>query len=212
LKTSIAERIYGIQHQNLFLEGNKLKNESSIFAPLNSKHKMEPTKIIELLSYTLPAVITGGVAYYFFNLHIKNEENRRRFLQMRESQKQAMPLRLQAYERMTLFLERINLSKMLLRVTPLSENTTDYANFVIAQVEQEFEHNLAQQIYITDECWNIINASKNITIQLIRRASLDQTVKDANGLRELILNNMLETPSPTNAALAFIKNEVSHMW
>ena len=48
---------------------------------------MESTHIIELLSYTLPALITGGVAYYFFNLHTKNEEGRRRYLLQKELQK-----------------------------------------------------------------------------------------------------------------------------
>ena len=70
---------------------------------------METTKIIELLSYTLPAIITGLVAFYFFNLHTKNEEGRRRYLLHKEAQKAALPLRLQAYERMTLFVERISL-------------------------------------------------------------------------------------------------------
>ena len=77
---------------------------------------MESTHIIELLSYTLPALITGGVAYYFFNLHTKNEEGRRRYLLQKELQKESLPLRLQAYERMVLFLERINPAKLLIRV------------------------------------------------------------------------------------------------
>ena len=71
---------------------------------------MEATKLIELLSYTLPAVITGLVAYYFFDLHTKNEEGRRRFLLNKEAQKDALPIRLQAFERITLFLERININ------------------------------------------------------------------------------------------------------
>ena len=45
---------------------------------------METIKIIELFSYTLPAIITGGVAYYFFNSHLKNEEGRRRYLLHKE--------------------------------------------------------------------------------------------------------------------------------
>jgi len=78
---------------------------------------METTKLIELLSYTLPAIITGVVAYYFFNLHTKNEEGRRRYLLNKDTQKDSLPLRLQAFERMTLFLERINPGKLLIRVS-----------------------------------------------------------------------------------------------
>ncbi len=173
---------------------------------------METTKLIELLSYTLPAVITGAVAYYFFDLHTKNEEGRRRFLLHKESQKDALPIRLQAFERMTLFLERINLPKLLIRITPISEDKNDYENYVIAQIEQEFEHNLTQQIYMSDECWTIIVTAKNATIQMIRTANLSERVDNANKLREVILNDLMDKQSPSNAALSYIKNEVSLMF
>lgn len=173
---------------------------------------MDLSKILELLTYTAPAVITGGVAYYFFNLHIKNEERRRRYLLMKEGQKNAMPLRLQAYERMTLFLERISLSNLLIRISPISTDKNDYANFVIAQIDQEFEHNLAQQIYMTDECWTIITTSKNATIQMIRKAALNPEVNNADQLRETLLSDLLEKLTPSSAALAYIKKEVSQLW
>ena len=127
---------------------------------------METTKIIELLSYTLPAIITGVVAYYFFNLHTKNEEGRRRYLLNKDTQKDALPLRLQAFERMTLFLERINPGKLLIRLSPNSENKNDYENLLISNIEQEFEHNLTQQIYMSDECWTIIVTAKNVNTKI----------------------------------------------
>jgi hypothetical protein len=98
---------------------------------------MDSTKIIELLSYTLPAIITGGVAYLLFNLYFKDQQHTRRWLNQKETQKQALPLRLQAYERIALFLERINPSKLLIRVTPISENKNDYADYIIATIDQK---------------------------------------------------------------------------
>lgn len=169
---------------------------------------MYTTKLIELLAYTLPALITGGVAYYFFQMHTKNEEGRRRFLLQRESQKDALPLRLQAYERMVLFLERINPTKLLIRIKPISENKNDYENYVIAQIEQEFEHNLTQQIYLSDECWMIIMTAKNATIQSIRKAAMSERVDSADKLREVILSDLMEKATPSSAALSYIKNEV----
>jgi len=124
----------------------------------------------------------------------------------------AMPMRLQAYERMTLFLERITPSKLLIRIAPSSSNKEDYERLLISSIEQEFEHNLSQQIYLSDECWNIITAAKNATIQLIRKASLLQKTKTANKLREVILQEMLEKRAPSDAALSFIKKEVSELW
>ena len=57
--------------------------------------------IFQLFAYLLPAVVTGAVAFYFFRLHTNNEEGRRRFLLHKESQKSSLPIRLQAYERIT---------------------------------------------------------------------------------------------------------------
>lgn len=173
---------------------------------------MDSTKIIELASYTLPAIITGLVAYYFFNLHTKNEEGRRRYLLNKEAQKNVLPLRLQAYERMTLFLERISLTKLLIRISPISNDKNDYENYLITHIEQEFEHNLTQQIYMSDECWTIIVTAKNATIQMIRKAKMSDRVNNADQLREVILGDLLEKQSPSYAALAYIKNEVGQLW
>lgn len=173
---------------------------------------METNKIIELLSYTLPALITGSVAYYFFQMHLKNEEGRRQYLLQKDLEVHAMPIRLQAYERMTLFLERISLSKILIRLTPISKEAEDYANFVIAHIEQEFDHNLAQQIYMSEECWDIIVKAKNATIHIIRTASKSKEVNSADQLREFLLGQSIEKGAPSHTALAYIKNEIKVLW
>ena len=113
---------------------------------------MDSIKILELLSYTIPAIITGVVALYFFKIHTKNENNRRNYLLRRDKQSVALPLRLQAYERMALFLERISPNSLLIRVTPTGGDKVAYLKKLILTVEKEFEHNLAQQIYITGDC------------------------------------------------------------
>ena len=169
-------------------------------------------KIIEILAYTIPSIITGAVAYYLFKLYFKDQQNTRRWLLQKESQKDAMPIRLQAYERMSLFLERINIIKLVVRVMPISEDKNDYENYLIAQIDQEFEHNLAQQIYISNECWTMILTAKNATIQMIRVASRNEKVYSADKMREVILNEMMDKQSPCVVALEFVKNEVAMMW
>ena len=95
---------------------------------------------------------------------ITNMVSLRRYLLNKEAQKDALPIRLKAFERMTLFLERINPTKLLIRITPLSQDKNEYENYVIAQIEQEFEHNLTQQIYLSDDCWTIIITAKKSII------------------------------------------------
>ena len=169
---------------------------------------MESLKIIELLSYTLPAIVTGVVAYYFFNSHIKNEESKRKYQLKQENQKQALPLRLQAYERLSLYLERINPSNLLIRTAPLSDDKNQYENLLVNMIDQEFEHNLTQQIYISDEAWTMIRTAKNATIQIIRKTNMSDRVNNADKLRETILSDLLENQSPSMLALNYLKTEV----
>ncbi len=177
---------------------------------------MDSTKIPEILFYTLagflPALITGLVAYYFFRMHTANEEGRRRYLIHKEGQKNAMPIRLQAYERLVLFLERIDPLKLLIRVAPQSSDKTYYENYLISQIEQEYEHNLTQQIYVSAESWDIITTAKNATIQLIRKSNMSEKVDSANRLREVMLTDLFDKQSPSSVAVAYLKNEVAEMW
>ena len=127
-------------------------------------------------------------------------------------QKESLPIRLQAYERMALFLERISPSKLITRIQPMSSNKEDYESLLISTIEQEFEHNLSQQIYVSDECWNVIRGAKNATIQLIRKGTMQEKTDTANKLREVVLTNLMDKQAPSNTALAFIKEEVGNMW
>ena len=126
---------------------------------------MEVEKIFEVLLYAIPSLITGLIAYYFFKEHTKNEDGRRRFLLKKDMQVNSLPIRLQAYERLTLFLERMTPSKILIRISPKSSNKESYESLLILTIEQEFEHNLSQQIYVSDRCWSITIAAKNATFK-----------------------------------------------
>lgn len=167
--------------------------------------------IFQLFAFLLPAVVTGAVAFYFFRLHTRNEEGRRRFLLHKDSQKNAMPIRLQAYERMALFLERISIPSLVVRVRPKSADKNAYEQLLIRTIENEFDHNLSQQIYMSDDCWNIIKAAKNATIQAIRKAGMSES-DTADKLREDILNETMEKQSPSATALAFVKKEIGEIW
>ena len=167
--------------------------------------------IFQLFGFLLPAVVTGAVAFYFFRMHTNNEEGRRRYLLHKDSQKNVLPVRLQAYERMALFLERINITSLVVRVAPQTNDKGKYENLLISHIEKEFDHNLAQQIYISNECWNIIKAAKGATIQIIRKAALSEA-DSADKLREGILNETMDMQSPSATALAYIKKEISELW
>ncbi|MGI9552396.1 MAG: hypothetical protein ACR2MT_14440 [Aurantibacter sp.] len=167
--------------------------------------------ILQMFGFLLPAVVTGVVAFYFFKMHTKNEEGRRRFLLHKDTQTNTLPIRLQAYERMALFLERLSIPNLVVRVAPKSSDKSEYENLLIRTIENEFEHNLSQQIYLSDECWNIIKAAKSATIQMIRKAGMSET-DSADKLREDILTETMDKTSPSATALSFVKKEIGNLW
>lgn len=172
---------------------------------------MNIDKLLELMMYAVPSLIVGAVAFYMFQSHFKDQQNTRKWLLLREKQKHSMPLKLQAYERLALFLERINPSKLLIRVAPLSNDKEEYQNLLIRHIEQEYEHNLTQQIYITDDAWVMILNAKNAIIQNIRKTTLDSSIENADKLREKILSNLLDGESASTVALAYLKTEVAQV-
>ena len=121
-------------------------------------------------------------------------------------------MRLQAYERLTLLLERIDPNKLLIRIKPFSDEIAKYEELLITNIEQEFEHNVTQQIYVTPECWNLINAAKNATIHVIRQAAMHEKDGNADTMREYLLRNFMEEVTPSQKALAYIKKEVAELF
>lgn len=169
-------------------------------------------KLLEIAAYTLPALITGGVAFVMMQKFYNSEESKRKFELLRENQKQALPIRLQAYERMVLLLERINPTQLLLRVAPISKSKDDYATLLSHHIQTEFEHNLTQQIYLTAETWDIVLKAKNSTVQMIRKNALREDVADADKLREAIMIELTETEAPSNIAISYLKEELKRVF
>ena len=165
-------------------------------------------QILGLMVYCIPALITGVIAFLFFREHTDNENNRRNFILKESIQKESLPIRLQAYERLTLFLERISPQNLLKRVSPISQEVEDYKSLLIQTVEQEYEHNLSQQIYVSDPCWRIVSAAKNSTIQTIVSFK-NKDVSTANDIRPLLLDILLNNEVTAEMALNFLNEEVS---
>ena len=179
---------------------------------LNQLKMTSEDKLLEIAAYTLPALITGGVAFVMMQKFYNSEESKRKFELLRENQKQALPIRLQAYERMVLLLERINPSNLLMRIAPISKSKDDYATLLSHHIQTEFEHNLTQQIYLTAETWDIILKAKNSTVQMIRKNALREDVADADKLREAIMLELTETEAPSTIAISFLKEELKRVF
>ncbi len=166
-------------------------------------------KLIEGLSFALPALITGGVAFFMFSSFLQRDENEKKMEALINKKRESLPTKLQAYERLLLFCERINPAKLLLRVHPIGEDTDSYVHLLIANIEQEYEHNLVQQIYVHDNAWKAVVGSKLAIINKIR--SNAETSDNAKTLRENLLIEYAKVESPTETAIAIIKQEAKRL-
>ena len=76
-------------------------------------------KLLESIAYILPATVTGFVAYYMFKGFLSQQNSEKKLELMAQKKKESLPIKLQAYERMLLFCERVNPVKMLVIVAEI---------------------------------------------------------------------------------------------
>ena len=169
---------------------------------------MEET-IIQVIAYTVPAIITGGVAYFMFGALIKQDNGNKKFESLVAKKRESLPIRLQAYERLLLFCERINPTKLVVRINPIGEDNNSYLHLLINNIEQEFEHNLVQQLYISEDVWQAVLASKFAITNKLHQ--LSEESKDAKELREKILVTYSKIESPTETSIAILKQQVKKL-
>lgn len=151
-------------------------------------------------------LIIGVIGFYFFKLDVKSKSSQQKVELFADRKKEALPIKLQAYERMLLFCERINPLKMLIRVKPKSDSVDDYLFLLLKNIDQEFEHNLVQQLYISDACWNVIITSKTSIINKLKQVA--STSKNTQDFREKMMIAYQNTSPATDTAIAYLKNEI----
>ena len=101
-------------------------------------------KILDSIAYILPAVVTGFVAYYMFKGFLTEQNNKRKMELLATKKKDSLPVKLQAYERLLLFCNRINPPQIIQRVQSISEDVNLDLELLLKTIHQEFEHNLVQ--------------------------------------------------------------------
>ena len=170
---------------------------------------------IEILKIILPAVAVFFAAFLIVKRFLENEDKRREHDLNKGNQSITSPLRLQAYERIIIFLERINPSSLLVRVNKNGMNCHQFHMELIKTIKSEFEHNLSQQIYMSHASWELINTTKEEIIKLINVSSTKLLPNaTSNDLAIMILNitASLEKKLPNDIAIEFIKKEVRKLF
>lgn len=181
--------------------------------------------ILEILKYVLPSLVVFLTAWLIIKSFIKMQntrqqaqlehEQKQKLLEIKMSnQKSLLPIRLQAYERMALFLERISPGNLVLRLNQPGASIYSLQSILVQSIREEFDHNVAQQIYISAETWELVKTSRDEMIKLVNSAAMilppeSKAIELSKKIIELSVELM---PLPTELAINALKKEVKELW
>ena len=120
-------------------------------------------------------------AFLMKEAECRKAESERRTIELKKAHKElTLPLRMQAYERMTLFCTRLEITNMLRRSEALTMSARQLSADLLFSIEDEYAHNITQQMYMTDELWQIIQLAKMETVNIIRKVVKDTEAATAD--------------------------------
>lgn len=170
--------------------------------------------ILEILKYTVPALIVFLTVLVMLRTWSRNEEKRRKTEFNMHISDEILPVRLQAYERSILLLERISPESMIIRVSRNDYSARQLQQELLSNITSEFEHNIAQQTYLSTEAWDKMKMAKNQVINLVNETA-KEVKPDASGptLGKLILARLTELNNPpSQVAIDYLKQEVKTLF
>ena len=165
---------------------------------------------MDILKIVLPAFLVLLTAYLLIDKLLSSEIKRRNFELRKESLATLTPIRLRAYERLTLVLERTTPAAMILNVAKPGMTNMELHTQLLAGIRQEFSHNLSQQIYVSNEIWTCIRSAQESLLRLVNTcASKCNPANSANELAERIIQVYnASDQTPTEVAIDLLKKEV----
>lgn len=165
---------------------------------------------LDICKYILPSIVTLVAVVVVLRKMLNNEEDRREFELRKQNASTITPIRLRGYERIVLFLERTQPNSLLMRQDLSKKTCFQLQKELLNQVRSEFDHNVAQQIYVSREAWSLVVNAKESLLKLIN-LSAAQFPADEKALRmaEFMIQTYSQTADiPTEKAINFLRNEI----
>ncbi|MCB0524104.1 MAG: hypothetical protein R3A50_02580 [Saprospiraceae bacterium] len=122
------------------------------------------------MKYIIPALVVFATAYYLLKMLLDERQRLEMAILKKDAQKITLPLRLQAYERLTLLCDRAGVANTMFRVRTPGMKVKELRAALMMAISQEFDHNTSQQLYVSDTLWQIIQLAKNETLNLVTNA------------------------------------------
>lgn len=175
---------------------------------------------MEVVFYTLPSAVMLLGVFFVVNRFLQEESNRLNIMLRqsiaKENQKISLPLRYQAYERLTLLLERMHPQQIIARNPAGNVPAKEYIQLLIVDITSEYQYNLTQQIYVSADIWQlIIQVRQQMQIMFYEIAEALPQNASADDFVTAILRYIEDTPSdklPVNVGLKYLKNEVAQIY
>lgn len=165
---------------------------------------------IDILKIILPAILVLLTAYLLISKLLHSEEKRRDFELRKNNVNTLIPIRLRAYERLVLLLERTTPPTLIVNVAKPQMSNLELHTQLLENIRQEFSHNLSQQIYVSYDIWNYIRAAQESLLRLVNTcASKCNPTNSASELAEMIIQVYgASEQTPTEIAINKLKEEV----
>ncbi|QQR97568.1 MAG: hypothetical protein IPK18_12050 [Sphingobacteriales bacterium] len=177
------------------------------------------TTFLEILKYTLPSTIMLFGVYFIIQSFFDKDNEQKNFelkkLTILENRKITLPLRLQAYERAILFLERIQPFHLVQRLRDGNMSVIEFNLLINQTIRTEFEYNLSQQMYLSNEAWTLLNTAKEETIKQFNSIALQLPSDERSSLLvKAIFDYFSETnkANPAQIAINFLKEDVKKLF
>ena len=166
--------------------------------------------LIEFIKILVPASVVLYAAYLLVRTFVQKELDLKKLEVRGRSIETVLPSRLQAYERMTLFLERVSPQNLLVRLNASGMTSREFHQLLLSEIRNEYNHNVAQQIYMTETVWNLIKNAKEDLIVTINEASsemkMESTSLDLS--RKIFEKSIGKQVDPIAHALVELKKEI----
>jgi len=169
---------------------------------------------LELLKLTIPGLLTFLAAYFVLKTYLDQQTEQERIKLQREQRQSSLPLKLQAYERFSMFCERITIPNLLLRTRKEGMSAGELRLALLLALQQEYEHNITQQVYVSTQLWEIIKLAREESVNLIALAAQEvdqQAAGKALADRLMALVEEREALVVEQALLAIRKEAASKM-
>ncbi len=164
---------------------------------------------LDVVKIVLPSLAVFGAVYYVLKQYLDNEFRKSQLELRKHTRKDTMPVKMQAYERMILFLDRITPSNMVVRMTDPSHSAAQLKNTLVSAINEEYNHNIAQQLYISPQGWQVVKVVKDQVLAIISHCYKEMD-SDAGAvdLSKAILDYIIKSEeSPTDKGIDFLKKE-----